>query len=119
MDESSNFQEGANLVIKVIRMIMTGQIKKGSDVFIFTGYAMIERTYTKGSSRSHKLHDLIVELQKLKMEGILIIHFILITGTQIIYQQTDTFSREKVSTSSMAVKKSWRSLMLNQTAFDL
>ena len=73
-------------------MVKSGQIKEGSEVFIFTNSKVMERTYTKGSSKSRKLHDLIVVLRKLQMEGRLIIHFIWIAGTRMILQGTDALS---------------------------
>ena len=118
-EESSNFREACNLVIKVIRMVKAGQIKKGSEVFSFTNNEVMERTYTKGSSKNPKLHDLIVVLWKLQMEGMLIIHFIWISGTRMILQGTDAFSRGEVSTSEMSVDKFLESLPLNKTAFVL
>ena len=80
------------MVIKVIRMVRAGQIKEGSEVFIFTDNKVMERTYTKGLSKSRKLHNLIVALRKLQMEGRLIIHFIWIAGTCMILQGTDALS---------------------------
>ena len=77
-----------NLVLKMIRRVKTGQIRKGSEVFICTDNRVMERIYTKGSSKSPKLHDLIVELQQLQMEGILIIYFIWIAGTRMISKGT-------------------------------
>ena len=94
-EESSNFREAGNLVIKVIRIVKVGQIKKGSEVFIFTDNEVMEQTYTKGSSKSPKLHNLIVILQKLEMEGMLIIHFIWIADTRMILQGTDALSEGK------------------------
>lgn len=87
--------------------------------FIFTNNAVIEQAYNKGSSKSRKLHILIVELPELEMVGKLIIHFGWIAGTQLIYQGTDALSRGEVSRSSMTVQKFLQSLTLNQTAFDL
>ena len=88
MGESSNFREAVSLVIKVIRMVKTSHIKEGSEVFVCTGNMVIEQTYTKGSSKSPKLHNLIIELLELEMDGKLIIHFIWITDTRMIAQGT-------------------------------
>ena len=112
MGESSNFPEAANLVIKVIRMVKTSQIKKGSEEFVCTNNILMEQTYTKGLSNSPKLHNLIIKLLK-------IIYFIWIPGTRMITQGSDALSRGAVSTSSMTVEKFLQSLPLNQTAFAL
>lgn len=53
------------------------------------------------------------------MEGRLIILFVWIAGTWMIFQGTNVLSQGEVSTSSMAVEKFFRSLPLNQTAFKL
>ena len=65
MNKSSNFREAANLVRKDIGMVETSQIKEGLDFFVFMYNEVIEQTYTKGYSKSPKLHDLIYEIQKL------------------------------------------------------
>ena len=59
----SNFREAANLVFKVIRLVKTSQIKEGSEVFVCTDNKVMEQTYTKNSSSSPKLHNLIIELR--------------------------------------------------------
>ena len=119
LGESSNFREAANLVIKVIRMVKTSHIKEGSEVFVCTGNMVIKQTYTKGSSKSPKLHNLIIELRQLEMEGKLIIHFIWIAGTRMVAQGTDALSWGAILTSSMAVAQFLRLLPLDQTTFEL
>ena len=59
LDESSNFREAVNLVVRIMRMVGTGQIPKGSEVFVFTDNFVMEATYMRGSSKSSKLHDLL------------------------------------------------------------
>ena len=67
-EELSKFQEMGNLVIKVIRMAKIGQIRNELEVF-FTDDGVMEGTFTKGSSRSLNLHNLIVELHQLKWKA--------------------------------------------------
>ena len=69
LGELSNFQEAMNLVIKVIRMEKTRQIKEGSEVFVCTDNMVMKQTYIKGSSKSPKLHNLIIELRQLETES--------------------------------------------------
>ena len=57
-------------------MVTVGHIKKGLEMFFFTDNKVMELSFTKGLSKSPKLHDLIVTLRKLQMEGMLIIVFI-------------------------------------------
>lgn len=54
-----------------------------------------ESTYFKGLARSCKLHEMIVGLRKLEMEGGLIIHFLLISGKQMTEQRTDRLSHRE------------------------
>lgn len=58
----SNFQEGANLVIRLKRMVECGRIQKGTEVFICADIQVAEATYFKGSAKSRALHKMIVKL---------------------------------------------------------
>ena len=92
-NESSNFRESANLVHSLRTYLKSGRIEQGSEVFICTDNAVAESTYFKGSSKSSKLHELIVDLRRLEMEGDLIVHFLWISGKRMIKQGTDGLSR--------------------------
>jgi hypothetical protein len=75
-DRSSNFREAYNLVLRVERMVQTGEYKRGTELFIFTDNFVSERAFYKGSSSSRLLHDLVLRLRKLEMSGDLFVHFI-------------------------------------------
>ena len=45
LDKSSNFREAGDLIVRVMRMVATGQISKGSELFVFTDNRVIESTY--------------------------------------------------------------------------
>ena len=76
LDKSSNFREAGNLVVGIMRMVATRQIPNELDIFVFTDNKVMESTYLGGLSKSSKLHNIIVQLHKLEMEGNFIIHFI-------------------------------------------
>ena len=58
----SNFWEGANLVIRLKRMVECRRIQKGTEVFICTDNQVAESTYFKGLAKSCELHEMIVGL---------------------------------------------------------
>ena len=116
--ESSNFREAGNLVIRLKRMVASGELAKGSEVWVFTDNMVAERTYFRGSSNNSKLHQLILGLRKMEMEGDLIIHFVWIAGKRMIAQGTDGLSRGELSSGVMSGKDFLPYLPLNETAFD-
>jgi hypothetical protein len=115
--ESSNFWEAGNLAIQLKRMVASGELEKGAEVFVFTDNAVAESTYFEGSSKNSKLHQLILGLRKMEMEGELIIHFVWIAGKRMIAQGTDGLSRGELSSGVMAGEDFLKFLLLNETAF--
>ena len=79
-DTSSNYKEETNLVLYLKRLLRTGTVKQGSELYLFTDNEVAERTYFCGSSQSSRLHEMILELRKMELDGDLIIHFIWILG---------------------------------------
>ena len=61
--------------------------------FIFTDNVVIEGAYFKGASSSKELHGLILRLQKIEMEGEMILYIIHISGTRMIQSGIDGLSR--------------------------
>jgi hypothetical protein len=117
-NESSNFREAANLVIRLKRMLKSGELKKGTEVFVFTDNQVAESTYFRGSAKNSKLHQLILGLRKLEMEGQLIIHFVWMAGTRMIEQGSDGLSRSEFSSGVMTGEDFLKYLPLNETAFE-
>ena len=76
-ETSLNYKETTKLVFHLKRMIASGQIKRGSEIFLFTDNEVAERTYFRGSSHSPQLHQMILELRKMEMRGDLVVHFYL------------------------------------------
>jgi hypothetical protein len=117
-NESSNFREAGNLVIRLKRMLKAGEIEEGTEVIVFTDNQVAESTYFQGSAKNSELHQLILGLRKLEMEGKLIIHFVWIAGTRMIDQGTDGLSRGEFSSGVMAGADFLKFLPLNETAFE-
>ena len=79
-EESSNFREAENLVIRLEKEVKEGDMR-GREIFVFTDNAVFESTYYKGYSQSsRKLSDIAFRLHKLRLqrEGGLILHVIYI-----------------------------------------
>jgi hypothetical protein len=71
-DKSSNFQELYNLVLKIKKLVANGTIKRGTKIFVFTDNFVSKRAFYHGSSKSRLLHELIVRLRKLEMDGLIV-----------------------------------------------
>jgi len=93
MRESSNFKEAYNLVLLLEHQIRQGQIESGSEIFVFTDNSTAERAFNKGASTSKSLHDLIVRIRGLEMQGLIFPKFVWIAGERMIAQGTDGLSR--------------------------
>ena len=115
---SSNFRETANLVLRLKSSLASGEITKGSEVFIFTDNSVAERTMYRGSSKSKLLHNMVLDLRKMAMIGDIIVHFVWISGERMINQGTDGLSRGDFTSGIMAGEKFLKYLPLHQTAIE-
>jgi hypothetical protein len=61
-NESSNFREAYNLVLRVEQMVARGELVEGSELFVFTDNFVSERAFHNGSSKSKRLHALVMRL---------------------------------------------------------
>ena len=118
LETSSNYKEATNLVFHLRRLIASGEIERGSEIFLFTDNEVAERTYFRGSSHSSDLHQMILELRKMEMRGELVVHFIWISGRRMINQGTDGLSRADVSSGVMGGANFLDYLPLDKTAFE-
>jgi hypothetical protein len=116
-NKSSNFRELYNLVLKIEELVKDGTIKRGSEIFVFTDNFVAERAFHNGSAKSRLLHELVVRLRKLEMEGYIFIRFIWIAGTRMIWQGTDGLSRGDLTAGVMAGEHFLKYVPLNKTAF--
>ena len=117
-DDSSNFREAGNLIIRTKALIRDGKLKTGSELFVFTDNSVAERTFYKGSSTSLKLHQMILELRKMEMEGQFIIHFIWISGKRMIAQGSDGLSRGDFSSGVMNGQHFLDQLPMDESALE-
>ena len=77
---SSNFRKALNLVMMIERQVLTGEIERGSELFVFTDNSTVERAFNKGASSVKKLHDLVVQIRKMEMLGQVSPRFVWIAG---------------------------------------
>jgi hypothetical protein len=117
-EKSSNFREAYNLVLRIERMVETGEFREGTELFVFTDNAVSERAFYKGSSSSRLLHELVLKLRKLEMKGDLFVHFIWIAGKRMIQQGTDGLSRGDLTSGVMAGDDFLKHVPLNLSAME-
>ena len=117
-ETSSNFRETANLVHRLKSSLESGKIERGSEVFVFTDNSCAERTMYRGSSKSKRLHNMVLDLRKMAMVGDLIIHFVWISGERMIDQGTDGLSRGDFTSGIMAGEKFLKYLPLHKSAIE-
>jgi hypothetical protein len=76
-----------------------------------------EQAIYHGSTKSRLLHELIVRLHKLQMDGFICICFIWIAGTRMIWQGTDGLSWGDLTAGVMAGEHFLKYVPLNKTTF--
>ena len=117
--ESSNYREAYTAVIGLEDSAKKGKLKKGCEVFIVTDNFITERVFENGSSKSKKLHDLVVRLRKLEMQGYIFVRVIWVAGTRMIRQGTDSLSRGDLCSGVMAGDPFLDHIPLSQGVADL
>jgi hypothetical protein len=115
--KSSNYRELYNLVLKIEELVRDGTIHRGTEIFVFTDNFVAERAFHHGSAKSRLLHELVVRLRKLEMNGDIFIRFIWVAGTRMIWQGTDGLSRGELTAGVMAGAHFLNFVPLNKTAF--
>ena len=91
-DESSNFREADNLVLKVEDLVKEGTMQD-QELFLFTDNWVFENCYYKGHSASKKLSDVILRLYLAQRNGRLRLHVTHVTGTRMKAVGVDGLSR--------------------------
>jgi hypothetical protein len=117
-NQSSNFWEAYNLVLRVEQMVARGELERGSEVFVFTDNFVSERAFYNGSSKSKWLHGLVMRLRKLEMDGQIFIRVIWFAGTRMINQGTDGLSCGDFTGGVMAGHRFLRFLPLNRNVLE-
>ena len=115
--ESSNFREALNLVMMIERQVASGELERGSELFVFTDNSTAERAFNKGASSVKKLHELVVRIRKLEMLGLVVPRFVWISGERMIAQGTDGLSRGDLNCGVMGDGAFLKHIPLNRTAF--
>jgi hypothetical protein len=116
-NKSSNFRELYNLVLKIEELVKNRTIKQGSEIFVSTDNFVAEHAFHNGLAKSRLLHELMVRLRKLEMDGYIFIRFIWKAGTCMIWQGTDGLSRGDLTARVMAGEHFLNYVPLNKTAF--
>jgi len=99
-EASSNWRELKNLVEAIKDMALEGRLE-GKELFMFTDNSVAERAYFKGTSKSRRLFELVLELRKLEMMGTFKLHLIHVAGTRMIESGIDGLSRGDFNTGVM------------------
>lgn len=90
-EQSSNFRELLNLVQSVEEEAAANNLAD-TELWLFTDNSTAEGCFSKGSSSSQLLHELVLRLRKVEMEHSLNLHVVHVAGTQMIEQGTDGLS---------------------------
>ena len=114
---SSNLRELANLVHTLEIMEAEDELE-GMEIFVFTDNSTAERAYFKGSSKSESLHNLILSLKLLEINGKCKIHFVHVAGTRMIEQGSDGLSRGNLTEGVMGGWKMSDFVPLHLNAFE-
>jgi len=99
--ESSNLQEFLNLEDTLEEMCNAGDLK-GIEIFLFTDNLTSEAAFFNGSSKSEKLFELVLHLQKLKMQNVVMVHLCHLSDERMKAQGSDRLSRENLNVGVMA-----------------
>lgn len=91
-EESSNWKEFSNVVQSIEDEATLGKLQN-CELFMFTDNAVTESCFYRGSSKSRKLHNLVLRLRLLEMRYGMVIHVIHVSGKRMIAQGTDGVSR--------------------------
>jgi hypothetical protein len=91
-DESSNWREFTNVTEALEEEAERGNLFE-VEVFFCTDNSTVELCFYKGSSRSEKLHHLVVRVRALEIKFSIRIHLCHVAGTRMIAQGGDGLSR--------------------------
>jgi len=99
-ESSSNLRELLNLVDTLEKMKEEGDLS-GTEVYVFTDNSTAELAFFKGTSKSLKLHELVLRLRLLEGSAHCKIHFVHVAGTRMIAQGADGLSRGNLTEGVM------------------
>ena len=114
---SSNYREMWNLVDTLEVMSAEGELE-GTELFLFTDNLTAEAAFSKGSSSSKDLFELVLKLRKLEMESGCKIHVSHVSGTRMISQGSDGLSRGNLTEGVMCGDNMRDFIPINKSALD-
>jgi hypothetical protein len=117
-EESSNYRELLNLVVRLEELVEDGTLK-GAEVFLFTDNSTAEAVYYKGNSSSKTLFELMLRLRELEMKGDLKLHVIHVAGTRMQEEGADGASRGDQSSGVMSGTHILQYIPLHLSALDV
>ena len=82
--------------------MVVNEALQGYEIFMFTDNSTAEAAYWKGTSKSRRLFDLVLQLKKLELEQDIILHVIHISGKRMIAEGADGILRGDHSEGVMA-----------------
>lgn len=92
-EKSSNWREMCNLTLALERLLKSGKVEEGSEIFLFTDNSVTESAFYRGTSSSKELNDLVLRMRILEMQYSLFLRVVWVAGKRMIAQGTDGFSR--------------------------
>ncbi|KAL7474614.1 hypothetical protein ACHAWX_000033, partial [Stephanocyclus meneghinianus] len=91
-EESSNYREASNLIMRLEEMERSPDLVD-REIFTFTDNAVFEGTFYRGHSDSKKLNDLILRLRQVERRTGCLLHVIHVAGTRMKEAGIDGLSR--------------------------
>jgi hypothetical protein len=99
-NETSNYRELSNLINAISEASSRGFLDH-AELFVFTDNSVAESAFFKGTSKSKRLFELMLQLRELQMHKSLMLHMIHVSGKRMISQGTDGLSRGDTSRGVM------------------
>jgi len=91
-EESSNYREASNLILRLEEMEKGLELEE-REIFAFTDNAVFEGTFYKGHSDSKKLNELVLRLRQVERRTGCLLHVIHVSGTRMKEAGIDGLSR--------------------------
>ena len=114
-DESSNWKEASNLVLRIDGLGEQGRLT-GAELFVVTDNMVFGGYFYRGYSSSKKLNDLILRLRLIEMKTGCIIHVIHVAGTRMKASGIDGLSWGDLLEGMMAGRNPLEFIPLNEGA---
>ena len=99
-DESSNWRELRNLIDTIQEEAEKGSLV-GKEVWLATDNSTAAFAFYKGASTSKLLHQMVIELRMIALQGNFVIHIYHIAGTRMIESGIDALSRGELHVAAL------------------